>query len=1123
MEAGRHYEVLCIANFSSAEEVRLAYKSLALKYHPDKNLGDPTAAERFRAVCRAYEVLSSEETKGKYDLALRAALSEYGQRAGSKTGGHGGANPYSMKAPSMSDIYRDLYQRQAARASTRNRTSSAPPQSGKASTSQYTKAQQEHFRKRERERQQELRRQRERERKEQRDREREALRREQERQEELLQQRWRLQQQQQKVYPTRGSTRITTTAAAASLSTGTTSDSAAHIDDGNGISPRMQRVSPRVKTEGVRSGIESHAPNTVLLGTPARLAMLARNGVATALRTFRTCSPLSLSPRPSAKPRSAEAGAPDEPSSSFAWREEETTEVDAVEGELSTGWHTPLNALENSGDLEEGAAPSSSYSSCAGSPIAAEEQVMAQSASVPRDFCRGSAPLSRPASGVASASGVDARPAASAQPSTRNTHTTSEDGSEDGTAAGCGHDSHRTPSSYRLGTRNTTVNRVTVPSASPTSTTPRHWGTPRSFTNFHGAASASASSASLAASPWSQTITPHCSSSAHVAANDRSHSLSAGTASTGARASHTLPKSSSINGATRHSSLLHASFLHRVRPISSLADKDKEVLDKRRRERLAKEKERQRSARLAEEERQFRRLARAAKYHRENAAATSAAAAAEEPLPFEKELEYLLHDEASEREQLIEREEQLAWRRLHRQQAKVIQAVLVRRRLAALTTEEMAWRNGLLQACRVERDRYFLCFYERLDRLYLEGREGRDGRQLVEREAADRYHVRRASQRRFSMATEEASQRHQFSGSAMQAVLGQGMPVAEAVDRASALTAEAKTRHSTFSSVYDDAAQFEHRCDVGVRLTGNHPWHQQHSEHQQQHPDEWLPPATLAAQTTSALDVKRGCARSAASSTAVADISTTGYPESFLSATGTPKAASAMADRLSGSSAFAKTSEQASPYVSSKKYSSVASSNSTDSPAITFTTSTNGETKMWLTGAERRLLMFVREESRQRSLLVKQQQREEVALRRRRATALHCVFAKEKESSVKRAQRCALVEVTALKAQLRTLQRQTRHSSSPRSIEDGSSAAAASAASGSPANSVSVSSRMESLTVSRHDSPLPLLPQPTSEAAAAACGSSPNTARALSVASIFTTAAALSGWTALPDSDGEED
>ncbi|CAG9572531.1 putative chaperone DNAJ protein [Leishmania major strain Friedlin] len=1119
MERRRHYEVLCIADFSSAEEVRLAYKSLALKYHPDKNLGDPTAAERFRAVCRAYEVLSNEETKRKYDLALRAALSEYGQRASGKTGGHGVANPYSMAAPSMSDMYRELYQRQAARASTRNRTSSAPPQSGKASTSQYTKAQQEHFRKRERERQQELRRQREKERKEQRDREREALRREQERQEELLQQRWRLQQQQQRVYPARGSTRITSAAGAASPSTGTTSDSTAHIDDGNGFSPRMRRGSPCVTTDGVRSGIESHAPNTVHLGTPARLTMLARNGVATTPQAFRAYSPLSLSPRPAAKPRCAEADAPGEPLSSSTWREEETADAEAVEGGLSTGWHTHPNALVNSGDLGERAAHYSSYSSCAGSPVGAEEQAMAQSAGVNRAFRPGSAPLLRPACGVARASGVDARSAASAQPSTRNTHTTSEDCSEDGTAAGCGDNRHRTASSYRPGTRITTVNRVAMPPASSTASTPRHWGTPRSFTNLHAAAAASP--ASLAASPRGQSITPRCSSSAQMTANGRSYSSSAGAASTGVRVNQTLHNSSSINGATRRSNPAHASFLHRARPMSSLADKDREVLDKQRRERLAKEKERQRSVRLAEEDRQFRRLARAAKHQRENAAAAAAKAEAEEPLSFEKELEFLLHDEASEREQLIEREEQLAWRRLHRQQAKVIQAVLVRRRLAALTTEEMTWRNGLLQVCRVERDRYFVCFYERLDRLYLEGREGRDRRQLVGREAADRYHVRRASQRRSSMATEEASQRRQLSGSAMQVVLGQGVLVAEAVDCASAPAAEAKARRSSFPSVYDDAAQLEHRCDVGVRLAGNQPWHQQQSEHQQQHPDQWISPAALAAQATSALDAKRGRARSATSSTAVTDISTTGYPESFLSATGTLEAASTMADRLSGGSAFARASGQASPCASPKKRSALGSSNSTDCPAIAVATSANGATKMLLAGTERRLLMLASDEIRQRRLLVKQQQQEEMTLRRRRATALHCVFAKEKENAVKHAQRCALVEVAALRAQLRTLQRQTRRFSSPRSMEGGSSAAAASTASGSSANSVSL--KMESSAVSRHGSPLPMLPRPTSEAAAAACASSPNTARALSVASILTAAAALSGWTALPDSDGEED
>ncbi|GET87857.1 chaperone DNAJ protein, putative [Leishmania tarentolae] len=1101
MESRRHYEVLCIANFSSAEEVRLAYKSLALKYHPDKNLGDLTAAERFRAVSRAYEVLSNEETKRKYDAALRASLSSYGQRTGVNSGGDGSVNPYSMQTPSMSDIYRELYQRQAARASTRNRTSSAPPQGGKASASQYTKAQQEHFRKRERERQQELRRQREKERKEQRDREREALRREQERQEELLQQRWRLQQQQQKAHPMRGSTGNTTAAAAASSSTGTTSDSAAHIDDGHVVSLRMRRGSPRQPTEGGRSGVECHAPNTVLLGAPARLTVLTRNGASTTPRTYRAYSPLSLSPRPATKPRRAEAGAPSVLSPSSG-RQEETTDAGAVEGGLSTGSYTSHTSPVKSGGLEEGAARSSTHGSCAGSPVRDEEQAMTQTAGVHRALRTGSAPPSLPASGFAHTTSVDAPPEAFSQPRTRNTQGTSEDFSENGTARGCREDRHITLSSYHPVTRTTALNRGTVRSGSSTTTTPRQWGTPRTFTNLHVAAAAPPTS--LRASSRGQPITARCRGTVQTTVSDRSHSSSAGARSTLARTSYTAHKSSNINGVTSRDNPAHASFPQRACPISGIADTDKELLDRRRRERMAKEKERQRSVRLAEEERQFRRLTRAAKHQREKAAAISSAEAAkaqteEEPLSFGKQLEYLLHDEASERDQLIEREEELAWRRLHHHQAKVLQGVLIRRRLAALATEEATWRNGLLKACKAERARYFLFFHEQLDRLHVEGREGRERRRLIRHETADGYYLRRASQRR------------KLFGGSTQALFGHSRPAAEAVDDTSALTAQVKAHHSSLYSVHSTAIPLENGHDATTRLASDHLRHQRHS-------DESTP---LAARILSSLDAMGGRGRSTASPPAVVDASATEYLGSFRSASSSPRATSAMPDRLWGGNAFARASERASPCSSPNKHRSVASSNSANRTTTTDTASTNVATRMLLTGAEQLLLTLFSDESRQRGLLVRQQQQGEMELRRRRATSLHRLFEKDKEHAVKHAQRCALVELTALKAQLRMLQSGMRHSSSPRSIEVGFSADATGAASGSPVNSARW--RAESSTPSRHGSPLPLPHQAISEANTAASASPLNTARALSVTSILTSTVTLNGWTALPDSDVEED
>ena len=83
-----YYEVLGVEKGASAEEIKKAYRKNAMKYHPDRNPGDKTAEEKFKELGEAYEVLSDDDKRARYDQFGFAGVDpNYGGGAG----GYGGA------------------------------------------------------------------------------------------------------------------------------------------------------------------------------------------------------------------------------------------------------------------------------------------------------------------------------------------------------------------------------------------------------------------------------------------------------------------------------------------------------------------------------------------------------------------------------------------------------------------------------------------------------------------------------------------------------------------------------------------------------------------------------------------------------------------------------------------------------------------------------------------------------------------------------------------------------------------------------------------------------------------------------------------------------------------------
>src|SRR5471032_322234 len=93
-----YYHVLGVERAATPDEIKKAYRKLAVKFHPDKNPGDKSAEDKFKELGEAYEVLSNVDKRAAYD--------RFGHQAFTQGGGFGGAGG---GAHDPFDVFREVF------------------------------------------------------------------------------------------------------------------------------------------------------------------------------------------------------------------------------------------------------------------------------------------------------------------------------------------------------------------------------------------------------------------------------------------------------------------------------------------------------------------------------------------------------------------------------------------------------------------------------------------------------------------------------------------------------------------------------------------------------------------------------------------------------------------------------------------------------------------------------------------------------------------------------------------------------------------------------------------------------------------------------------------------------